>query len=186
MKTIFLDHDSVICLPAYQWGTRHTKEKKWSKKNPDIYPPYNCLVDNFDTKCVKALNKIISETDCEIVVSSDWRKDSTLEELQGYYTEQGIIKKPIAFTCVYDHTIDRHHHSLFKNSFIWDVRSIEILKYVMENKLDKWLAIDDLNLSDLNVNTIVNPDRNHFFRTYSDEGIKKSGLADKIIKELSK
>ena len=37
-------------------------------------------MDDFDSKAVKLLNRILDETGAEIVVSSDWRNWSTLEQ----------------------------------------------------------------------------------------------------------
>ena len=82
MKILFLDHDGVICL-ARQWGKRYTKK---SKKRGDIFDP-------FCTKAIKVLNNIIDETNCEIVVSSDWRLHCDLEYMKNLYLKRGI-KKP--------------------------------------------------------------------------------------------
>src|SRR5690554_4610312 len=100
MKVIFLDHDGVICLPE-QWGGRHKKARKYRKDKKLSYDEpvdVDARFDNFDEKCVDILNEIIEETECEIVVTSDWRLEATLEEMGTYYENQGIIKKPIDFT----------------------------------------------------------------------------------------
>ena len=60
--------------------------------------PLECRFDDFDKKAIKLLNSILEETGAEIVVSSDWKLHATLEELGDYYIEQGISKRPIAFT----------------------------------------------------------------------------------------
>ena len=100
MKVIFLDHDGVICLQS-NWGTRTTKQKKFYKGK--IRPsyreiPFHLKFDNFDKGAIEVLNSILLETDAQIVVSSDWRFHMTLEEMGEYYLQQGIIRKPVAFT----------------------------------------------------------------------------------------
>jgi hypothetical protein len=101
MKVIFLDNDGVICL-ASNWGSRYKKRKQtYTKDNPmsmDIEPPVEYRFDDFDTKAIKVLNDILTETGAEIVVSSDWKRHAAVEELGDYYTSQGIIKRPIAKT----------------------------------------------------------------------------------------
>ena len=99
MKVIFLDHDGVICLST-EWGGRHKKQREAGRKLSQSISslPVMSRFDNFNKKAIKVLNDILKKTDAEIVVSSDWRTFATLEELGTYYTEQGIIKKPIGFT----------------------------------------------------------------------------------------
>ena len=70
MKVLFLDHDGVICLST-EWGSRFN--------NGD---GLDSLFDRFNPKAIKVLNQIIEETDCEIVVSSDWRFHCTSEVLK--------------------------------------------------------------------------------------------------------
>ena len=100
MKIIFLDHDGVICL-SNNWGSRFKKMKKFYKKSSIIMNgnhPIEIRYDDFDKKAVNTLNNIIKNTDAEIVISSDWRLSSTIEEMGKYYENQGIIKRPIGFT----------------------------------------------------------------------------------------
>ena len=105
MKVIFLDHDGVICL-ANNWGGRLKKAKEYRKKNrifpkysdPNYGLPVECRFDDFDTKAIQVLNEILEATGAEVVVSSDWKRWATVEEMGRYYEQQGIIKKPIAFT----------------------------------------------------------------------------------------
>ena len=98
-------------------------------------------------KAIKVLNEILEETGAEIVVSSDWKRWATVEELGEYYESKGIIKKPIAFTdsILYDDYADFPWHRL------WDLeqtRSLEIAQYLGQNtNITHWVAIDDLNMS---------------------------------------
>jgi hypothetical protein len=102
MKILFLDHDGVICLTD-NWNTRQKKWARYRSANPDSskylpHAPVQIRFDDFDKKAVRILNEIILETDCEIVVSSDWRAHATLDELGDYYLQQGIVKRPVDFT----------------------------------------------------------------------------------------
>ncbi len=85
-KILFLDHDSVICLST-EWGSRFKNKEG-----------FDSLFDRFNDKAIKTLNQIIEETDCEIVVSSDWRFHCTLEQMKELYKIRGIKKSPIDYT----------------------------------------------------------------------------------------
>src|SRR5574338_218086 len=75
-KILFLDHDGVMVLRDTDGDLNN-----W-----------------FDEKCVKVLNEIIRKTDCEIVVSSDWKNYFDLNELCNIYKKFGVIKCPISVT----------------------------------------------------------------------------------------
>jgi hypothetical protein len=171
MKVIFLDHDGVICL-SDQWGGRF--KKKGFDSNPET--PLDTRMDNFDAKAVKVLNSIIEETGCEIVTSSDWKRWGNLEQMQEMYTTRGI-KPPIALTPDlkwFDQ--DMFHRLYFSNNFE-QIRVFEINEYLRNHpEVTQWVAIDDMDLSEL-ANFI------HCKKSYT-EGIKQSGLKDKILKFL--
>lgn len=183
MKVLILDHDGVVCLPE-QWGGRQLKLKKWNKLNPDNqvfyeYEDYKMDVeyrfDNFDEKSVKVLNRILKETDAEIVVSSDWKNMCTLEEMKDLYKKYGVIKSPIDYTI----PLDNDDFKLFRIPIGYEEeRSLEIKKWLKQNKVDSWVAIDDLNMTDYLTNFIHAKRRN--------EGIKQHGIASKIITILNK
>ena len=89
MKVLVLDHDGVICL-SNNWGGRFKKEGFDS--NPQT--PLDIRMDNFDVKAVKLLNSIIDITGCEVVISSDWKLQGTLEQMKEMFITRGI-KPPI-------------------------------------------------------------------------------------------
>jgi hypothetical protein len=195
MKVIFLDHDGVICLPE-QWGSRYKKEEKYRKDKKlshDDPIDVNVRFDNFDKKCVNILNKIIEETECEIVVTSDWRLEATLEEMGIYYENQGIIKKPIDFThsMSYEEYEQSRVNNTFKNyNYKYDeVRANEIRKYLSEHpEITHWVAIDDLDMRyysyDYTEEIIIPWGLKNFIMTRFNEGLKQTGLKDKILKYL--
>lgn len=202
MKVLFLDNDGVICL-SNNWGSRSKKAQKYraengieqrlSSSNMDL--PVDCRLDNFDTKAIKVLNDILEKTGAEIVVSSDWRFHANLQELGDYYESQGIIKRPIATT---NRTEDINPELWKVLRFRADLeleRSIEILDWLQKHpEVTNWVAVDDLDMSIDFLSkhfTHKDPDNDekpgltNFVHTpRSNEGIKQSGVKEKLLKFL--
>jgi hypothetical protein len=172
MKVLFLDHDGVICL-SNNWGGRFKKEGYDS--NPET--PMDVRMDNFDEKAVKVLNKIIEETGCEIVISSDWKLHGTLEQMKSMYITRGI-KPPIDFT---PNMIDFNEsdYGLLKwKGFNESIRVREINEYLKNHpEVTHWVAVDDMNLSELE--NFVMTTKPYY------EGIKQSGIKEKILNFLN-
>jgi hypothetical protein len=195
MKVIFLDHDGVICLST-EWGGRFKKQKKWggrklSMNNDEI--PMEYRFDNFNKKAVKILNEILSETGAEIVVSSDWKRWANVEQMGEYYESQGITKKPIDFTLNLNQCTNYD-----KDSFPWirqwdleQTRSIEIKQYLHDHpEIINWVAIDDLNMGKTGMYHSMEFEHewgldNFVLTPSSSEGIKQTGIKDKILKMLN-
>jgi hypothetical protein len=187
MKVMFLDHDGVICL-ASEWGGRYKKRTKagfvGAANAPDM--PVDLRFDNFNQKAIEILNDILKETGAEIVVSSDWQRWCTVEEMGEYYESKGIIKKPIAFTPnLGDCTV---HGNNFIWSPDWDLeqcRSIEIKQYLHNHpEVTHWVAIDDLNMGKGEDWREAWGLDNFVLTPRSNEGIKQSGIKEKILKFL--
>jgi hypothetical protein len=174
-KIIFLDHDGVICL-SNNWGGRFKKPGYADKTSP-----MDVRMDNFDAKAVKVLNDILEKTGADIVISSDWKLHGTLEEIQEMYKTRGI-KPPIAVTPRLK-DFDENAASLFYwKGWLERMRCLEIQKWLELNPTEKWVAIDDLDMS----NEYLKPGLEHFVLTpRSTEGIKQSGIAEKVIKILN-
>jgi len=186
-----LDNDGVICL-SNNWGGRKKKWAKYRSVNPDSSKeikdaPVSVRFDDFDKKAIKVLNEIIEETGCEIVVSSDWKLYATLEELGDYYESQGIIKRPIALTPNIQ-TCSWHKNE----NWIWSprlesemIRVIEIRQYLHDHpEITHWVSVDDLNMGK-NGDPWKNWAIDNFVLTpKSSEGIKQSGVKDKILNFL--
>jgi hypothetical protein len=195
MNILFLDNDGVICLSS-NWGSRYKKQKKLGNQpefNHNGELPVEYRFDNFDKKAVKILNQILEETDVEIVVSSDWRVHANLEELGEYYTSQGIIKKPIGITPMYSKgevevPID------FDWSRTWNdeqIRCLEIQKYITDHpEITQWVAVDDLNMGKTGIYYSMEFEHqwgleNFVYTPLSTEGIKQSGIKQKILSYLN-
>ena len=186
MKVIFLDHDGVICL-SNNWGNRFKKQKEWGGRKlsmTTLEMPVEYRFDNFDEKAVNVLNDILEETGAEIVVSSDWKRWATVEEMGEYYESKGIIKKPIAFTdsILYDDYEDFPWH---RKCELEQTRSLEIAQYLgLNTVITHWVAIDDLNMS-LKLEGDKEWGLKNFVLTPIDnEGIKQTGIKDKILNFL--
>ena len=188
-KFIFLDHDGVMCMRREQ-GTRFTKIKRWNLENPDqavyytnqdqSHVPIEVRFDDFNkVDAVRVLNEILLESDADIVVSSDWRLHCTLEEMQDFYKQMGVIKVPIGMTELYSHTDDFGK----KGYNLEEQRSIEIEKYIELHKPDKWVVLDDMDLSekfgDISGNKITG--LKNFVKCKPSEGLKKLGMKKKIM-----
>ena len=197
MKIIFLDHDGVICLDN-NWGSRKKKQDKWGGRKLSMSLreiPLEYRFDNFDKKAIDVLNEIIETTGAEIVVSSDWKAWASIEQMGEYYEMQGIIKKPIAYTknlgqCIFQDT----------KSFIWSStydleqsRYVEITQYLMDHpEITHWVSVDDLHMGRHVENSKYGAfDRddwgleNFVWTPRPSEGIKQSGVKEKILKYLS-
>jgi hypothetical protein len=194
MKIIFLDHDGVICLST-EWGGRHKKQTKVKRKLSQSIEslPVDARFDNFNEKAVKILNEILEETGAEIVVSSDWKRWANVEEMGEYYKSKGIIKKPIAFTpdlgqCTW------YNDKVWIWSPDWDLemsRVIEIKQYLHDHpEITHWVSIDDLDMGKTGKKWGVEFEHdwaldNFVLTPRGNEGIKQSGIKEKVIKFLN-
>jgi hypothetical protein len=193
MKVIFLDHDGVICLST-EWGGRFKKQKEWGGRKlsmTTLEMPVEYRFDNFNEKAIKVLNEILEETGAEIVVSSDWKRWATVEELGEYYESKGIIKKPIALTpnlgqCTW--------YDNWAWSSEWDLemtRVIEIKQYLHDHpEITHWVSIDDLDMGKTGKKWGVEFEHdwaldNFVLTPKGNEGIKQSGIKEKVIKFLN-
>jgi hypothetical protein len=161
MKVLFLDHDGVICLEE-QWGLRFEVRKT----NPSHI---DATFDPFDEDAIAVLNEIIDATDCEIVISSDWRFHCSLNEMGDMFINRGIKKRPIGFTPSF-----RGGLNLEK------IRSKEIKTFLEENThlgITNWVAVDDLDMEQFLLDNFI-------WSPYG-LGIKSKGVKENIINLLN-
>jgi len=161
MKTIFLDIDGVLAV-----GRIVRQETKWGK----IY--------RFDKKAVTLFNELLKVTGAEIVLSSDWGKQHSLQDMREIFEWNGIIKGPISFTVntpLYEEAETKE----------WQAggRAWEIKEYVDRHRLTNWLALDDLPLQDSEFEDFF--DGHFVFCGRKNEGVKQTSLQEKAIKILN-
>ena len=139
-------------------------------------------------------NKILEQTGAEYVVSSDWRFHATLEELGDYYLSQGVIKRPIDTTGMFKDLFPSEWSQLRFRAELELERSMEIQNWLESHpEVTHWVAVDDLDMSVEFLSpqfvsrdgSDTKPGLTNFVNTpRSWEGIKQSGIKDKIIKFL--
>jgi hypothetical protein len=161
MKIIFLDIDGVICL-SREWGSRKRKIKRWELEGGDGQPPVNIRLDDFNKIAVDVLNDIILTSGADIVISSDWRLYASLDEMKDLFNQFGVIKEPIDFTPELQ-TSTKHANIRVDEINLWLSKHSDI---------KKWVAIDDMDLSDLD----------NFVKTREREGLKQCNISSKILK----
>jgi len=124
-------------------------------------------------------------------VSSDWKRWSSVEEMGEYYESQGIKKKPIGFTKSINDCEVPEDFSFSRQFDLEQQRHFEILQYLKDNpQITHWVAVDDLNMGipqthetwgememDWGLTNFVHTPK-------SREGIKQSGIKEKIIEFL--
>ena len=192
MKVIFLDHDGVICLST-EWGGRHKKQRIAGRKLSQSIEslPVEARFDNFNKKAIEILNEILEETNAEIVISSDWKRWASVEEMGEYYESQGIKTKPIGFTKSINDCEVPEDFSFSRQFDLEQERHFEILQYLKDNpQITHWVAVDDLNMGipqthetwgememDWGLTNFVHTPK-------SREGIKQSGIKEMVLEFL--
>lgn len=161
MKVIFLDIDGVLATNK-EFAMNRTKFQTKHPEAMEIRIPYP-----FNPGCVKILNEILENTNAIIVLSSDWRFHWDLKDLDKIFKFNSVVKSPVAITSKIKRKM---------SSDLEDDRAFQIKTYVNDMLPDTWVAIDDLNLSSLGGN---------FVKTKDSEGLKQTGIKEKIIKILN-
>jgi hypothetical protein len=146
---LFLDFDGVIT----------TLESKW-----EICP-----------EKIKLLNKIVEQTDCRIVVSSTWRLNKTVEELQELLDGKGFTGRVIGKT-------PSLPYIKFEDSPIQFCRGEEI-KYFLQKMTERgniksYCIVDDDQ-------DFLYTQRNNFVNTDSFKGISEQDI-EKVINILNR
>ena len=163
MKVIFLDIDGVLCL-SREWGSRKRKIKRWELEGGIGEPPVTIRLDDFNKMAVDVLNNIILTSGADIVISSDWRLYASLDEMKDLFHQFGVIKGPIGFTPVLQ-TDTKNSNIRVDEINLWLSKHPEVIK---------WVAIDDMDLSELD----------NFVKTREREGLKQCNISSKILRYL--
>jgi hypothetical protein len=148
---IFLDIDGVISV-----GWCKSKLTKWG-----LCPP-------LDKKCCDVLNALYDEIPYEIVISSDWRNQFSINNLREMFAHYNIKAPVIDIT---------PNSGGYTPTNLEGGRIEEITLYLERNKDEilAWVAVDDLLMFQL-----------EYFVCCPKwmQGIKQTGIKEKIIKEL--
>lgn len=169
MKVIFLDIDGPMA-----WGTWPDGEVAI---NDSLKIPYPWL----DSACI-ALRRIIKETGARLVISSDWKKYYSDEELGQILEHYGIPNTIVG------RTGDRK--AKLSSEGEWD-RAVQILDWVKANssEIEEWIAIDDMSISRYfkEADDIRASKRNHAWLNgdWGPAGKTLKNQAQKIINHLN-
>jgi len=118
----------------------------------------------WNENCCRVLNEIINETGAEIVLSSDWRKYFTMDELDSIFKLNNIVKSPIAVT----------DQMKYKFSSRGDEdRIYQIDRFLRNNSIKNWVSVDDLDLK----SDIVS----NFVHVETGFGLSADGIKEKLI-----
>ena len=130
MKVLFLDHYGVLCL-----STKPVTRTEFSMPTSDEFADTGItFFSDFDPEAVAALNDIIQRTGAEIVISSDWKRETTLSGMCEFYQKQGIKKMPLAYTDWMPGAPTYHEQ-----------RAGEINAWLEQHPgIAQWAAVDDL------------------------------------------
>ena len=157
---LFLDIDGVLATSTQY----NTNRKKW-------HPTYDCY--GFDEKCVKIFNEILDKFSPIIILSSDWKLRYDINEMNEIFKWNGVN------AVVTDITPNSWGVEFKSLQQLEQCRAHEIMKYVVKHNVHNYVAIDDLDLAPW-----MPEDR--FVRTpRANEGIKQTGIKDKIITILN-
>jgi hypothetical protein len=133
MKVLFLDHYGVLCL-----STKPVTRTEFSMPTSDEFADTGItFFSDFDPDAVSVLNDILQRTGAEIVISSDWKRETTLSGMCEFYQKQGIKKMPLAYTDWLPGAPTYHEQ-----------RATEISTWLAQHpEITHWAAVDDLYMS---------------------------------------
>lgn len=130
-KIIFIDIDGPLA-----WGTWNDGKVTISGGVEDFTIPYPWVKEDCD-----ALQKICEETNADLVVSSDWKKHFTFNQLKRIFWHYGITAGRLV-----DITTHQDLWNKMSRTSIDHERALEVAKWARDNKVTNWIAIDDLDL----------------------------------------
>ena len=163
MKVLFLDHYGVLCL-----STKPVTRTEFSMPTADEFTDTGITVfSDFDPDAVDVLNDIIQRTGAEIVISSDWKRETTLSGMCEFYQKQGIEKMPLAYTDWIPGAPTYHEQ-----------RAGEINAWLDQHpEITHWCAVDDLYMATWLTNFA--------WAKCVDQGIKDPAVQQQILELLA-
>lgn len=155
---IFLDIDGVLTTS----NQYYTNPKKWHEE-------YECY--HFDKKCVNVFNEIIDKTNPIIILSSDWQHHYIIKQLNDIFKWNSVNCK------ITDVTGTAYGSKFTSLSQLEECRAYDIMQYAKKHDIKKYLSIDDLDLTHWLDDYFIHTPR-------ANEGIKQTGIKEKIIKTI--
>lgn len=153
-KYIFLDIDGV--LNSEQYYLEKSQYERWEEFRDKLDNHIAWGVCNIDPKAVKLLNRLVSETNAKIVVSSSWRGDYALQTI---FSLAGIIEP------IYGETP--------RSNFGW--RGAEIGTWLKERREPyKYVILDDDDCD------MLDTQRNNFIHTDWTVGLTEENVNEAI------
>jgi len=84
VRLIFLDIDGVLNSDAWDNARKTTSN--------------DFLIDQFDPEAIKLLNELLEKIDAQIVLTSSWRLNFDLEQMNELFSRIGIRRGIVSFT----------------------------------------------------------------------------------------
>ncbi len=154
-KIIFLDIDGVLC-PYPPWQTT------WVSNQNSMLSPV----------CCENLKKLLDETDARIVLTTSWRLFK--KNLEDLFIQ--LAQNDIPYGYIVDQTPDLKSDPSIQSSA--ELRYLEISEYVIRNNVERYLILDDFDLSAY--------DNEHFVHTHKYRGLTEHQISGciKILKKI--
>ena len=142
-KVIFLDIDGVLAtMDTYFEAFDKYAHREFNDETDKLYN--QTLISE---ECIQSLNKIITETDAKVVISSAWRYGKTPEYFQELFNTRGFIGEVIALTPRWHEYKEDIGVKFIKDlEMFWEhERGNEINMWVNRNKneIKSFIIIDD-------------------------------------------
>jgi hypothetical protein len=129
-KIIFIDVDGPLA-----WGTWNDGKVTITGGVEDFTIPYPWVKEDCE-----ALQKICDETNADLVLSSDWKKHFTFNQMKRIFWHYGITARLV------DITTHQDLWNKMSRTSLEHERALEVAKWARDNKISNWIAIDDLDL----------------------------------------
>lgn len=142
MNVIFLDIDGVLNSKQFV----RSLGNKWDG-------------NQFDPKAIECLNRLVIETNADVVISSFWRMIHSLDELKIIFLNYGLNSNIIG-----------------KTKVLCGDRAAEIIDWYNDHKPDRFVIIDDDFLT-IDESKQLDPFlKTRFVRTSSNVGLQNSDV----------
>jgi len=160
MKILFLDFDGVLNYTSFSYTPKDSSKELTEEEADVLY--------YLDPSRVKLLNEILDRTGAKVVVSSAWRCNRTIKELQSLLFAAGFTGKVIGKT--------RQTECSCKNP---EARGDKIADWIRDShelfgleKIDKFVILDDYADMSSVIGFLVQTDR--------DEGLTGVDVEDAV------